>query len=326
MRDYKASIKELKENGITPLYGDYYEFEDFPLEKEFSEFYNYCQEYLDRDDLGFNIAPARLYYNTHTGENAVAYLKNKYSLVEIFKGTIFELNTFYMGKKALFENEPLLKYERVIQRGGIEGVYFLFQYANLFFHYHEVGHLIQRSIGSTDHTEFAGEKCIGDEVVEKHIREHDADWFAANQLSFHIKDFAERCHPKDENDFKELLSDIAAVALAAVYTHFIKWAKGYSKIYYQETCHPHPSVRLSYVIIYLLDALTANVSFKLDHNAILRQAIKISEVLMMEPENNIIEKYSLELFVEIKKVEDYINKIRNDAEFYPYLSKNALIQ
>ncbi len=326
MRDYKDTIRELKENGITPLFGDFYEYEDFPLEKEFSEFYKYCQEYLDRDDLGFKIAPARLFYNTNTGENAAAYLKNKYSLVEIFKGTIFELNTFYMGKKVLFQNEPLLKYEKVIQRGGIEAAYFLFQYASLFFHYHEVGHLIQRSIGSTDHTEFADEKCIGDKVVEKHIREHDADWFASNQLAFHIKDFAERCHPKNEKDFEGLLSDTTAMALAAVYTHFIKWAKGYSKIYYQETCHPHPSVRLSYIIIYLLEALTANIPFKLDQSSILKQAIKISEVLMMEPENNIIEKSSLELFEELKAVEDYINKIRIDAEPYPYLSRKVLIK
>jgi len=326
MRDYKDTIKELKENGITPLYGDFYEYEDFPLEKEFGEFYKYCQEYLDRDDLGFKIAPARLYYNTNTGENAVAYLKNKYSLVEIFKGTIFELNTFYMGKKTLFENEPLLKYEKAIQQGGIEGAYFLFQYASLFFHYHEVGHLIQRTIGSTDHTEFADEKCKGHKVVEKHVREHDADWFASNQLGFHIKDFAERCHPKNERDFAELLSEITAMALAAVYTHFIKWAKGYSKIYYQETCHPHPSVRLSYIIVYLLEALTDNIPFKLDQSSILKQAIKISEVLMMEPENNIIEKSSLELLGEIKKVEDYINKIRNDAEPYPYLSRKVLIK
>lgn len=116
------------------------------------------------------------------------------------------------------------------------------------------------------------------------------------------------------------------MALAAIYTHFIKWAKGYSKIYYQETCHPHPSVRLSYIIIYLLEALTANTPFKLDQNTILRQAIKISEALMMEPENNIIEKYSLELFREIKMVEAYINKIRNNAQSYPYLSKNVFIK
>lgn len=326
MKDYKASIQELKENGITPLYGDYYEFEDFPLEKEFNEFYKYCQEYLERNDLGFRIAPARLYYNTHTGENGVAYRKGKYSLIEIFKGTVFELNAFYISKKALFESEPFLKYEKVIHLGGIDAAYFLFQYASLFFHYHEVGHLIQRSLGSTDHEEYAGEKCLGDKVVEKHIREHDADWFASNQLAFHIKDFAGRCHPVDEKDFKEVLSGIAAMALAAIYTHFIKWAKGYSKIYYQETCHPHPSVRLSYIIIYLLEALTANTPFKLDQNTILRQAIKISEALMMEPENNIIEKYSLELFREIKMVEAYINKIRNNAQSYPYLSKNVFIK
>ena len=194
MRNYKELIKELTTNGINPLYGDFYEYDDFPLAKEFEGFYNYCQEYLDREDLGFTIAPARFYYNTNTGENGVAYVNGKYGLVEIFKGTIFELHTFYTGKKALFQNETLVPYQKVIQRAGIDSSYFLFQYATLFFLYHEVGHLIQRSIGSTDHTEFAGEKCTGDVVVVKHIREHDADWFAANQLAFHIDDFVKRWH------------------------------------------------------------------------------------------------------------------------------------
>ncbi|MEP7374640.1 MAG: hypothetical protein ABI675_14695 [Chitinophagaceae bacterium] len=326
MRNYTETIKELKGKGINPLFGDFYEFDDFPLAKEFKEFYNYCQEYLDRDDLGFKIAPARFYYNTNTGENAVAYIKNGFSLVEIFKGTIFELHTFYTGKKPVFNTEPLSGYEKVTQRGGVDSSYFLFQYATLFFLYHEVGHLIQRSLGSTDLTEFAAEKCTGDEIVIKHIREHDADWFAAGQLAFHITDFAKRCEPKDEKEFESILSDITAMALAAIYTHFIRWAKGYSKIYYQEYCHPHPSVRLSYIIIYLLDTVAANISVKLDQNSVLKQAIKISEVLMMEPDNNIIEKYSIELFEEIKKVEDYINKIRNDAESYPYLSRKVLVK
>ena len=208
MRDYKETIKELKGKGIKPLYGDFYEYEGFPLADEFKEFFKYCQEYLDRDDLGFKIAPARFYYNTNTNENGVAYIKDGYSLVEIFKGSVFELHTFYDGKKAHFDEEPLISYEKIIQRGGIGSSYFLFQYATLFFLYHEVGHLIQRSVGSTDHTEFAGSNCVGDEVVVKHMREHDADWFAANQLAFHIADFAKRCNPKDDGDFKNIVSDI----------------------------------------------------------------------------------------------------------------------
>lgn len=326
MRDYKATIQELKDHSIAPLYGEFYDYESLPLEKEFKEFREFCQTYLDRSDLGFTIAPARFYYNTNTSENAVAYLKNEYGLVEIFKGAIFELNTFYISKQPLFKNETLACYEQVVQRGGIEASYFLFQYATLFFLYHEVGHLIQRSAGSTDNIEFAASKCSGDVVVEKHIREHDADWFAANQIAFHIEAFVRRCSLKNAAEQGELLSNISSLALASIYSHFIKWAKGYSAIYFQEKCHPHPSVRLCYIISYLLDALAANVPFKLNQGSILKQAIKISETLMMEPDGNIVESYSKELFGEIKNIEAYINKIRNDGESYPYLSRKVLIK
>ena len=116
------------------------------------------------------------------------------------------------------------------------------------------------------------------------------------------------------------------MALAAIYTHFIKWAKGYSKIYYQEHCHPHPSIRMSYIIIYLLEALAANIPIPLDQNSVLKQAIRISEKLMMEPDNNIVEKYSLELSNEIKDIEAYVNKIRNNSESYPHLSRKVLVK
>jgi hypothetical protein len=319
MRNYKELLSELKAKGIKPLYGDFYEYEGFPLEKDFEEFYKYCQEYLDRDDLGFKIAPARFYYNTNTSENAVAYVKGEYFLVEIFKGAIFEQHTFFGGKQPLFANNPLREYEEIVAKAGIDASYFVFQFVTLFFLYHEVGHLIQRSVGSSDYTEFAAKDCVGDDIVEKHMREHDADWFASNQLAFHIKELAERCHPTDGDELASISAGLTSLALAGIYCHFIKWAKDYSTIYYQEHCHPHPSIRVMYIIKYLLDTMAVNLPFRLNDAQVLKNAIKISEALMMEPGNNIIKKYSLDLLSQMGKVEDYINKIRKDAETYRYL-------
>lgn len=324
MRKYKDLIKELGEKGIKPIGGDFYDYEGFPLEEEFHRFYEYCQEYLDRNDLGFKIAPARFYYNTSTSENALAYVKNGYSLIEIFKGAIFQLHTFYSGKKNLFERDPLTGYEKMTQKAGVDSAYLIFQFVTLFFLYHEVGHLIQRIIGSKDYTEFVKADCTGDEVKERHMREHDADWFAAGQLAFHVVDFAKRSNPKDDKELVAIASDMTAMALAGVYTHFIRWSRDYAKVYYEEHCHPHPSVRLSYIIIYLLETMDANLPSRLDQKTILKNAIRISEVLMMEGEDNIIEKYSMELYAEMAKVEDYINQIRKNAESYQYLSRRVV--
>jgi hypothetical protein len=324
MRDYFLMLEELKKAGIDALEGDFYDYKDWPLEKEFEAFYNYCQEYLDRDDLGFDIKPARFYYNTNTDVNGLAYAKNGYYLVEIYKGAIFGLHTFFDDKKDLFNEELLKPYKILVEKDGISPQYFLFQFVTLYFLYHEVAHLIQRSLGSANQKEYMDVECEGAAITIQHLKEHDSDWFAANQIAFHIKDFVEKIAAKTDANTRFVVEDVASLALAGIYMYFIRRAKGHAKIYYNEKCHPHPSVRLSYTVIYLLDALSANLSVTINQKFVLTNAIRISEVLMMEPEKNIIKEYSTQLNEEIDKVEGYINEIRNHTENYPHTAINAL--
>jgi len=39
MAEYKEVIEELKSRGIRPLEGEFYDYEGFPLEDEFAEFF-----------------------------------------------------------------------------------------------------------------------------------------------------------------------------------------------------------------------------------------------------------------------------------------------
>ena len=324
MRDYFLMLEELKKADINALEGDFYNYTDLPLEKEFAAFYTYCQEYLDRDDLGFDIKPARFYYNTNTDVNGLAYAKNGYYLVEIYKGAIFGLHTFFNDKKDRF-NEGLLKpYKELVEIDGISSQYFLFQFVTLYFLYHEVGHLIQRCSGAADQKEFMDLECEGTAITIQHVKEHDADWFAVNQIAFHIKAFVEKITAKLDAINNYVVEDVASLALAGIYMYFIRRAKGHAEIYYNEKCHPHPSVRLSYTVIYLLDALSVNLSVPINKRFVLTNAIRISEALMMEPERNIIEEYSMQLNEEISKVEAYINEIRGNSENYPHTAINAL--
>lgn len=96
MKKNKKVIDELSQKGINPYRGDshFYDYtdnEESPLKTLFDEFFLFGQEYLDRDDLEFNVKPARLYYSTNTGLNALARKVNEYYLVEIYMGTIAKL-------------------------------------------------------------------------------------------------------------------------------------------------------------------------------------------------------------------------------------------
>jgi hypothetical protein len=327
----KEVIDELADKGIK-AYGagshfyDYSDTEESSLKKLFDEFFQFGQEYLDRDDLEFNVKPARLYYSTNTGLNALARKVNGYYLVEIYMGTIAWMETFYLSMDDKFNQDALKYYQQISQLRGVTPGKFLLQLATIYYFYHEVGHLIQRSGEDADYVEYIANECEGDDVPIRHMRELDADWNSAYCMALHLKQFAEVDSNEAHLIDPAILLEIAALGLAAIYMYFINRTDKNPSIYYQEKCHPHPSVRLSYMVVFVLDNLQANIAYPIDKNEILKKAIVISEILMKDRGTNIIEEYSIALGNELNQVEDYIKKIMGDTENYPYLCKHILAQ
>jgi hypothetical protein len=323
MRFYKDVFNELKEGNITGVGGDMYDFSTHALRNDYQSFFEFCQKYLDRKDQGFDFKKARIFYSDNSDENAAAYLEQDYYIVEIFKGTIEELDDFFRGKNELFGKASIRGYRDLIKNTGQEPGDFLFQYASLFFIYHETGHLLQRTLGGSNNIEFATDNCIGAEVKEQHIREFDADWFASQQMAFHIVDFA-KLHSNNPAGLFAMVSDVAAISIAGIFCHFIKWARDFEKIYYEENCHPHPLVRVLYIVRFLLDAINNNVNRRPDEGQVLHNALILCEVLMMEPGNNVVEKLIAPMHDQMDKIETYIKKIMEDAESYPFLSRKVM--
>lgn len=324
MPTYHEVIEELIKEEILPFRGNFYDFVDFPLETEFSRFFDYCQEYLERKDLGVDISPARFYYNDEYSMNGCARVVNDYYLVEIWRGAIFRLHEFYVAKDERFNDQVFTSYRALTQRAEIDPGYFLFQMGTLFFLYHETGHLIQRSGTNTDHLEFMAQECVGNQVRIQHMREMDADWFACHRLSLHVKKFAETETPDGTIVDTDALAGGAALALAALYMFFIDRSDHQPGIYYEEKCHPHPLARLSYCVIYLLNNLQGNVDDPLNQEAILGNAIRISDHLMKEPPANIVEQYSLVLGANLAPIQAYIQQIIANTLTYPHLCVHLL--
>jgi len=318
MRSYQDVLKELRAAGINGVEGIPYDYVGFPNEELFEMFFNFCQEYLDRTDHPFNINPARMYYSTATDINACAYKQNGLFLVEINKGTIFKLLWFFTDKSAAFQDHTFEQYNEVCQRKQIEPVYLLFQFVTLFFIYHETGHLVQRIQSTFQEPEFLAKRCTDAlEIKEQQARELDADWFAATPLAMHIIQFGNH----DRNDIEAL----AAIAIAGIYCFFISHAKGYQGIYYREECHPHPSVRLSYMIVFTLDALKHNLQIDIDQPKILHNATVLAEKLMLDVAKNIVVQYTMELYDNLGQIEAYVNDILGDRATFPYMCGNILV-
>jgi hypothetical protein len=129
MISYPEVLEELHHQGIKPKAGEYYDFRDFPLEDEFSRFFDFCQEYLDRSDLGYDVRPARFFYNTSIGLNGCAYHVGKLGLVEIWKGSIFWLYDYFIPRNGRFQDDQFQQYREVTARLQIEPGYYLFKRA-----------------------------------------------------------------------------------------------------------------------------------------------------------------------------------------------------
>ena len=324
MISYPEVLEELRLLGIKPRGGDYYDFRDFPLEQEFSRFFDFCQEYLDRSDLGYDVRPSRLFYNTMTTANGCAYHVGKTGLVEIWKGSVFWLYDYFLPRDDRFEDAQFQQYRTVVDRLQINPAYYLLQMSTLFFLYHETGHLIQQGGDIQEITEYMAKQCLGDAIRIRHSRELDADWFACHCLAMHVVMFAEKQAGQNKVVDPQLLEDAAALALAAVYVFFVRLSDGQPTIYFREKCHPHPLVRLSYSMVFLLDNLAGNTTILLDQRRVLTQAIRISEHIMKDPASNIVEEYTKVLHTHLDSIQAYIQEIIGDTKHYPQLCINRL--
>ena len=325
MRSYAEVIRELQEKAIVAIGGDFYDFDDFPLNEEFENFFHFGQEYLDCDNLDFSVAPARLYFNTNTSVNALARTAGEYYLIEIYKGAIFWIHHFYVEKEDRFNNEALSHFRDITNRKGINPGFFLFQFVSIYFFYHEVGHLIQRTKSDNDYLEFANIQLTSDQIRIRHMRELDADWYSAHCIAMHVIQFAEEETKDGSAVTTENLIEVASLALSGLYLYYIDQASHQSaEIYYEEYTHPHPSVRLSYMINFFLDNLQGNSEIQIDKNEILRNAIRVSELLTVEGNNNIIKQYSIALYKQLDKVEEYILNIIRNTDAYPSLCVHIL--
>ena len=321
---YTEVIEELKNAGIAAKEGAYFDYELSPNVQLYRAFREACQNFLESDDLKEFFEFPRMYFCTNTTFNAGAYIEGKYSLVEIFAGAIQYLYTLYREKRDVFDNEKITHYTSIAAAFQITADEYLFQITTSFLMYHETGHLIQRNNQSASLFEYNENGC-NDKVEERHVKEFDADWFASNRLVMQILGLVTELHGKlDTVDKVEFLHKMAELALAALYISFVDLAEGEPKIYYDRHCHPHPAVRLTYIVIHFVDTVQFQVGVKIDQPRIIRNTLMISTDFMKEKNPNPVEAWSKEIYEKSGDIQVYINKLVEDCNKYPECCRNKL--
>ena len=324
MISYPEVLEDLRRHNIRPTRGDYFDFNGQPLEHEYSRFFDFCQEYLDRGDLGYDVRPSRFFYNSSSRTNGCAYTTDQFGIVEIWRGSITWIYDYFLPREGRFNDPNFQIYRTLSNRLQISPGYYLFQMSTLFFLYHETGHLIQQGGPIGENIEYMARICTGDTVRTQHMRELDADAFGCHCLAMHVVMFAEKKAGIANSVDPQLLQDAAALSLAAIFIFFLRISDARPTIYLREKCHPHPMVRLSYCIRFLLDNLAENTTIQLDQPQILKRAIQISEHVMLDADINIVREYMLSLGAQLNAVEAYINEIIEGTKAYPQLCVNRL--
>jgi len=338
MTTYTEVIEELKDMGITPLDdgkhfsgGDFFIYEGTPMEDLFGEFFAFGQEFLDAEDHPFHIQPARMYFSTYNSMNAAARPLPEFNLVEVFMGSINFLRQLFIDKEQLFNLDGFMKgYGGLAEERGSEPGKLLFQLITIYIFYHEVGHLVQQTSKrklqgagqlekpNENYVEFLDEDVKAARSKYRHMLELDADWFAATSMAHHIIKFGKKKDFEESVIDKQTLEDIASLMLAAVYSYQVTRMNKFKKVYYQEHDHPHPSVRAAYLVRFILDQCSSifkeeGIKIVFDEKRVLQNAIRISEVLLKDAPENVVERYSLEMYESLRDIEKYINDIIGDV-------------
>lgn len=324
MYDYNTLTNGLVSGGIIPQ-DDIYDYSKDDLKIIFERYFQYCQTALCENSQEYNIQPSTFYFRNDFSVNAAAGKIQDHYIVRVHMGLIVTLyNKFYNENELFDQDESKEIYKVLASSFDVPIGYVMFQLASYLTFYHEQAHLIQRSPLLTSFlTEYNAAPSPSNYSSLKHALEFDADLHASHCLIFVLEAFWKKL--PDQYHTAEYASELLALALGSAFTYMMYLEEGYTNIYYKEGTHPHPIIRITY----MLDAMTriAELNFdgiELDTKKILNQAFKIASAYCEAGlQRDMVEAYASMLSREYPNIENFVNTVLiPESDAIPYLVKN----
>lgn len=317
--NYDEHIARLIQQEHT-IYESVFFYDGVPLEQHYSDYFQFCQENMDTMNLQHQIRPASVYFNWKRTIGARAMKKNGYYSVSINTGTIHAFHELFREHftidRHIPEGELLNLNETPLQ-------YVMYQVAVLFLYYHELAHLIQMS--DEDRCDFNEDFPLNEPVAgysrEQHLREMDADLFAAQYICDHILHWV-RDHPTPSAID---LRNYTTAAIAALFALFLKSQGRPQPLYFEEHAHPHLMIRITYVQDYIIRRLG---EIKPQHIAFHGQEVMRGfitgfhpRVLAVFPGYNLSD-YAQAIVDNQQRIEDFVIRMFHDSLEFPDLVIN----
>lgn len=325
--DFDQAMLELVNKAGVP-YGDIFDFRAADKAPVFQRFYDFCQTNLTDHTREANIQPAMFYFNSDQRVNASAYQHNGYFLIEFYVGLFIKLYDHLYNYNDGFDKDQILheKYMPLVLEDITPGV-LMYQVATQFAFYHERAHLIQRSPALSQ--VILEEYAQGPNVpydFDQHLREFDADMDAAQFICWHMIQYWKKFPAEQQTP--ETISRLLALAASAIFTFFIYLEGRSTPVYYDAKSHPHPLIRITYVIDFFIGVAGHNLpNIEFNAKAVLQEAFDITERMAIANNRpNSVERYAAVFVTEHDLISNYIQVLIDESNKVPYLIKNRFKQ
>lgn len=280
--EYRASIAQIIET-VGMRSESFSDLEGLENELEFLKVFEFYLETLElHQDYG--IAPSFLFFaNSDTINARAARSPNNEYLLGINRGTINWLIENFFSNNTLVTDNEIFLFDDISPYLDVPINDLMYQTGCHFTFYHEMAHLIQKS----DYLELCLEE--NPEPVEvydldRHLLEIDADTFSALCLGTHIMQYSNKIF--GDNISKLLVEAIIILISVPIILYLLSFKGNSIKLYYKESTHPHPAIRLTNFLIVLSHHCNGflngkNSGFTVNQGDILISALDIAEKLQL---------------------------------------------
>lgn len=313
MHNYKKIREELIINKIISA-SDIFSFEYSPLKDIYGNYFEYCQEYLANYCQNYDIQPARVYFHNCYNVNARSANLNGYFVIGINMGTInYTYELFYEQNDTFEKNQSLSEgFKELSAKINIPFGFLMFHLATLFTFHHELAHLVQKSsllkIGLAEQYAFLANPNFN---IETHVLEFDSDLHGADaiclQLLGHFKKLP------SENQTGRNLVKLLSLGIASIFSYFLLCFNINQNIYYREYSHPHPLIRISYVIEHFIHVASENLptNVKINSEKLAELGFVISDVFFKSHQNynQRVGEFQKQFLEKFDSIGNYINEL-----------------
>lgn len=306
---HKEVVLHLIENNSIVI-GDAFDYTDHDLEQIFELFFQFAQENLNLNDYSVSIDPARIYYRNIDTINARAGLSSGIYVVGINRGTIEKLYDFFISLDEVFDLDILAEYSAIDNLLSDSLVYLMYQLCTTFTYYHEKAHLLQKS---AEIHSFEEEYKVNsaNEIYSQlhHTLELDADLYAAFFCAMHILGYWDDL-PEESKTEKSLLL-LSSCAVASIFSYWLLLLGNNNEIYYKASDHPHPVIRITYLVTSIAETLKSNYDnyLNINVNEVVQKSIILSDAFFRIKGKNNVEEYMQMFIQESSNIKNYINEL-----------------